>query len=150
MTYYADLSPCDYFGMDVRLVAVGWLDPAHPHAQGEVDETVVAKLVALAANPWEPASCAGHHACPFFRFSGGPATFEHDGVSVVMGASNVFVPAQDRVYVTPSLVLHYIDAHGYAPPQEFVDAVLACPQMRSMDYLKAIAKHGLRSARLGS
>ncbi|MGW0731163.1 DUF7919 family protein [Streptomyces sp. NPDC002851] len=29
-----------------------------------------------------------------------------------------------RVYVAPNLVTHYIDAHSYQPPQEFIEAVL--------------------------
>jgi hypothetical protein len=38
----------------------------------------------------------------------------------------------------PSLAAHYILAHGYAPPQEFCDAVLRCPPMRSPAYFQAI------------
>jgi hypothetical protein len=47
------------------------------------------------------------------------------------------------VYVAPSLVVHYIDAHQYAPPDAFQHAVTSCPPMRSMDYFKAIRKHGI-------
>ncbi|KRR18256.1 hypothetical protein CQ14_25405 [Bradyrhizobium lablabi] len=28
------------------------------------------------------------------------------------------------IYVAPLLVLHYVVAHGYLPPQEFIDAVI--------------------------
>ena len=35
-----------------------------------------------------------------------------------------------------------MDAHGYSPPAEFQQAVMDCPPMRSMDYLKAILKNG--------
>jgi hypothetical protein len=44
--------------------------------------------------------------------------------------------------VAPSLILHSMDAHEYAPPAAFCEAVLACPPMRSMDYLRAILKNG--------
>jgi hypothetical protein len=46
-------------------------------------------------------------------------------------------------YVAPSLVLHYVDAHEYLPPESFQRAVMACPPMRSMEYLRAISRHGL-------
>jgi hypothetical protein len=31
-----------------------------------------------------------------------------------------------------------MNAHSYRPPEEFCAAVLACPPMRSMKYLKAM------------
>lgn len=33
-------------------------------------------------------------------------------------------------------------AHGYAPPEAFCAAVLACPPMGSEDYLQAISRNG--------
>jgi len=55
-----------------------------------------------------------------------------------MGNRNLFVPGAGFLYITPSLVLHYIDAHQYAPPEEFVKAVLECPPTRSQDYKNAV------------
>ena len=60
-----------------------------------------------------------------------------------VGFKNVFVPADAKIYVAPELILHYIDQHGYAPPSEFQQAVLDCPTMRSIDYLRAISGLGL-------
>jgi hypothetical protein len=60
-----------------------------------------------------------------------------------MGFKNVFVPGDAKIYVAPELILHYIDRHGYAPPGEFQQAVLDCPTMRSVAYLRAILKLGL-------
>jgi len=60
-----------------------------------------------------------------------------------LGFSNVFVPGEGRLYVAPSLILHYIAEHGYAPPQEFQAAVLACPPMGSAEYLAAVAEFGV-------
>ena len=57
------------------------------------------------------------------------------------GTFNLFVPALARVYVAPSLVSHYIDAHGYLPPPAFLDAVQQCPPMRSDAY-----RAGLRAS----
>jgi hypothetical protein len=46
------------------------------------------------------------------------------------------------LYAAPSLILHYIDAHEYAPPEAFCEAVLACPPMGSEAYLQAIIRNG--------
>ena len=32
--------------------------------------------------------------------------------------------ANGTIYVAPVLILHYVVAHGYQPPQEFVDAAI--------------------------
>jgi hypothetical protein len=29
-----------------------------------------------------------------------------------------------RVYASPMMLVHYVEAHGYLPPQEFIDAVM--------------------------
>jgi hypothetical protein len=31
-----------------------------------------------------------------------------------------------------------MDSHGYVPPEEFIEAVLDCPPMRSTEYLQAL------------
>jgi hypothetical protein len=31
-----------------------------------------------------------------------------------------------------------MDSHGYAPPEEFIEAVLDCPPMRSAEYMEAL------------
>lgn len=54
----------------------------------------------------------------------------------------LFIPADKTIYVCPELIVHYMNAHGYAPPDIFCGAVLACPPMRSMQYLKALKDHG--------
>ncbi len=54
-----------------------------------------------------------------------------------MGQLNLFIPGEGCVYVAPSLIAHYIRSHRYAPPAEFVEAVLECPEMHSEEYLQA-------------
>lgn len=34
------------------------------------------------------------------------------------------------MYAAPSLVHHYVVAHGYKPPEEFIAAVMAFPSVR--------------------
>jgi hypothetical protein len=96
-----------------------------------------------AGRPWQPFALAGVQDCFACRFTGGPAELRYAGATARLGATNLFVPADDCVFVTPSLIAHYIDAHDYAPPAEFQQAVMNCPAMRSVAYLKMLRKHGL-------
>jgi len=37
------------------------------------------------------------------------------------------VPSGELLYIFPDLTVHYIEQHGYKPPEEFVTAILASP-----------------------
>jgi hypothetical protein len=125
-----DLTPCSLFPTDAKTVAVGWLERGRPYAAGPVDRRVYDALVELRRNPWQPFVPAGTHACTLCRFEG------------EQGAACLFIPAEVVVYVCPELIVHDVNAHGYAPPEPFCRAVLACPPMRSMPYFKAIRASG--------
>ena len=143
MTHFADLSPCSYFPCDAanKLVAVGWLESGCDYTRGFVSEAFFARLTKLLVNPWQAVATIGWHDCAFCRFSSGPRQFTYNNTTITLGINNLFVPADDCIFVAPSLIVHYIDAHEYSPPQIFQDAVMACPEMRSMAYLKSIRKH---------
>lgn len=124
----ADLTPFDDTDSDGMscLRAIGWLEQGRSFHTGAVDPAVYARLVELLRNPWEPAITMGFHRCDLCLY---------DGES---GKRNLYVPAGGFVFVAPELVAHYMNSHGYRPPDEFCAAVLACPPMRSMAYLKAL------------
>ena len=133
MTQYADLTKCGYFPFECEaLLAVGWLSVDTQYETGDSDPSFFAKLLELAHSPWEPGVCMGVHECELCQFQ--PA----------VGTANIFVPYQGNIYVAPELIVHYIAAHRYKPPQVFVDAVMACPTMNSMDYKKAVLANGGR------
>ncbi len=129
MAWFADLAPCNYFGEGLAnsLLAVAWLEDGQPFATGRVSRDVYTKLGILLNEPWQPAVSMGAHKCDMCLYEG------------VEGYRNLFVPAQRVVFVCPELILHYMNAHAYQPPDEFCQAVLACPEMRSMAYLKALS-----------
>jgi hypothetical protein len=150
MAHYEDLTSCDYFGpTEGQLLAVGWLDREHSFSKGKITPQLYESLARLVANAWQPFAIAGRHPCEFCIFTGGPSEVRVGDISVSLGATNVFVPAAECVYVAPALVLHYMDAHEYAPPDAFRRAVETCPPMRSMQYLKAIRQHGVNRLGLG-
>jgi hypothetical protein len=142
MAWLADLSPCSDPGEYGALVlAVGWIDRDHDYTRGPVGPRFIGRLVELLEDPWQPRQTLGWHDCTLCRLSRGPRTFEYQGRVVKLGVNNLFVPAPDqhRLYIAPSFILHAMDAHGYAPPMEFVRAVRRCPPMRSRRYLEALS-----------
>ena len=143
--YLPDLSkwPGGEYGENAK--AVGWLDPDNDFLTGVVTHDFFHQLFELLKNPWQSAVTVGYHPCPFCRFTGGPAQMFFAAGKIVVGTSILVVPTVSEVFVAPTLVAHYIDAHAYSPPHEFVEAVLGCPEMRSMPYLRLLRANGISS-----
>src|SRR5262245_46311185 len=141
MTWFADLSPCTYFGADCAafLRAIGWLDRAQPFSFGAVDPAVYRRLVVLSKFPWEPAVLMGVHGCQLCQYEPGSHA-----------STNLFIPGNGTVFVCPTLVVHYMNAHRYKPPDEFCDAVMRCPEMGSTSYFKALMAGGAGPLVLGA
>ena len=119
-----DFSPYTEFA---RIVAVGWLERGCQYSTGQVSAEVFSKLRDFFVDPWQPAVAAGAHQCDLCLHEPEKA-----------GANNLFVPGDQRLYVAPELILHYMNAHQYRPGNEFCDAVLRCPPMKSTEYRRAI------------
>jgi hypothetical protein len=147
MVAYPDLSPWPEAERDEAgpLLAVGWLERGHQYRQGAVSEVVIDALVAALVDPWQPYVSPGVHLCSLCRVSSGPRTVDYKGTVVALGQANLFVPGSRCVYVAPSSIIHYIDAHEYAPPDAFCTALLSCPPMRSVAYLRALLQNGART-----
>lgn len=133
MAWFADLAPIEYFGRELQtcLRAVGWLARDAEFVKGAVSRNFYVRLRQLVENPWQPMAAGGVHACELCQFEPEAAA-----------TANVFVPNGKFIYVAPALILHYINAHGYAPPDEFCEAVLTCPDTRSMDYKRLLLASG--------
>jgi hypothetical protein len=147
--FYQDLSVCSYIsnfdGPKEKLKAVGWLAVGHPYTQRRTGtpEIRFRQLVKLLQDPWEPIHWMGYHDCEFcpaeVRPRVGIGSIECGGYVAHFGASNLFVPGENCLYVAPSMILHYIDVHDYEPPEVFWEAVMNCPEMGSEAYLQALA-----------
>jgi len=134
MASIADLAPCNYLPLDCpALVAVGWLSEDSEFLCGPVSPEFFHKLKALCVEPWQPVVAAGLHSCELCQF---------DAPSF---SDNVFVPYQGQIFVAPVAIVHYIATHHYLPPPVFIEAVVACPPTRSMEYKKALLSNGGRS-----
>jgi hypothetical protein len=57
---------------------------------------------------------------------------------ITVGASNLFIPGSSKVYIAPSMLLHYILRHKYRAADEFCDALLSCPAIGTRTYFEVL------------
>ena len=132
MTYYADLANTTQIDSGPLVRAIGWLSAGHPFSRGVSPPEFVEKLRALCARWARSTEALGWPA------AGGP--HRCDFCATFMAAGNLGVPAENVLFVAPEMVIHYVEAHQYSPPQAFIDAVMACP-------LPGTPEYGARAAR---
>jgi hypothetical protein len=116
MAFFEDLSPYCYRHPEreqAGTVNIGWLEAAHPFSAGETSVEFQDKLKQICLTPVN--QTRGFHSCGFCHGRDRP-----------QGSAEIRVQGVNKVYVAPSLVHHYVVQHGYKPPQEFIEAVLAC------------------------
>lgn len=119
-------------GLFGPVIRVGWLGPTYPGGTGDARECL--PTLQRLNDSALVAGTRGWHMCHFCRDQQArqapitswppwyPATFE--GRS--LGDAELVVPGTDgQVFSVPNLIIHYIDAHNYRPPQDFVDACRA-------------------------
>jgi hypothetical protein len=129
VAHIEDLAPCTYLcpaKWADRVLAIGWLERGKPYPKGEIGNDFARKLVELGREPWQPFVAGGWHTCEFCR------------VSEWRDGANLFIPGEGVLYAAPRMVIHYVDVHEYQPPDAFSAAVLNCPPMRSLEYLRAL------------
>ncbi|HXS17343.1 MAG TPA: hypothetical protein VN764_09145, partial [Polyangiaceae bacterium] len=130
MTWYSDLSPCNYFRTSEpdRLLAVGWLTSCEHFPKGPVAPDVLAKIEHLAQNAFRIFVFRGFHTCELCGPQVEQRLVDADGKRVPSSSHlNMFVPYEGKLFVAPQCLPHYIVEHGYCPPSEFCDGVLRCP-----------------------
>ena len=98
-----------------------------------MDLDVFVKIKELLRDPWQPMVALGVHHCELCQFDS------------PCGNANLFVPNGDLIFVCPELIVHYIAAHHYRPPNEFLAAVVNCPMTSTMEYKKLLLKSGGRT-----
>lgn len=146
MVWVADLEPLAHG----RVLPVGWLTRGRDYTRGSASAKFIKALSGLLVDPWHPRPtlAPSFHRCDFCRFSGGPRFTSVAGRPLEIGRRVLFVPSGRRVFMAPTMIVHYVDAHEYAPPRDFVKAVLACPPMKSRDYLRAVEPFKLLVSRI--
>lgn len=127
MSYYPDLTPYNYFVYTEKELNVGWLSKEHEFKKGEVPEGFLEKLKIYDEREHRIHQTRGFHGCHFCQ--------ERD----FSGSSELrIVNSNGMTYASPALIVHYVEAHNYLPPQEFIDAVMNGPSPGSDEYKSAI------------
>ena len=132
--YFADLTPYSYHGdPEPESLNVGWLDKAHSYPRGPVPTGFLERLNAICKRPAK--RHRGFHVCEFCDFGPEPASldqatrntrYERQKAAGVLRSTEIRVLGRDgKVYASPASICHYVETHGYQPPQEFVEAVMA-------------------------
>jgi hypothetical protein len=129
VTFFADSSPYSYLPEQAGPPArnVGWLDGTEPFEKGPVDEAFIAKLRELCRTGVN--RTRGYHQCNLcaqpsddgFRR---PTTVRHPEGRYAVGSAEIRVDTLSGVtYAAPDMIIHYVEKHGYRPPDDFVQAV---------------------------
>ena len=111
------------------LQLAGWLDQDHEYARGEISESDFIHLERLLQGPFQPVMSMGLHECNICQFSG------------PQGVKNLFVPHNGDILVAPELITHYINCHGYVPPDRFIQAIRGLDSSRNMAYKKCLLEN---------
>ncbi len=132
MAYFPDLGSESQIASGSHVRAIGWLSSAHRFPLETTVPGLVARLETFRAQ-W------GHSVEALsWPVAGGPHTCEF--CDRHRDSANFAVPAADFLYVCPGMIVHYVSAHEYAPPQEFIDAIFRSPDPASYDYYLSCAR----------
>src|SRR5215469_8005599 len=134
MSYFPDLSPYAYHGSHPGVVHVGWLDNIHPFATGDVGLRLIEKMKCLASKPVE--LYRGKHPCELcIEPPDLVKTFMPNGIVIDSKCSwaqwrderssngEIRVSHGGTTFAAPVLIVHYIQAHNYLPPDQFLKAI---------------------------
>jgi hypothetical protein len=130
MSWYPDMGHESMVASGDHVRAIGWLSSDHPYTRGTVLAEFVERLRDFVRLANESADALyfcmflGVHTC---EFCGG-----------TRDSRNFGVPAEDVLFVAPAMVAHYVEQHGYAPPPEFIVAVLASPLPGTPKYYSVV------------
>jgi hypothetical protein len=127
--------PFDAVNWPVPLLAIGWLEHPHHFNIGPTLPSLVSKLQILVQQTRDTFA--------HYNFRGGMfcSICKSEGLNSpgpIWSQENIFVPGDGIVYVAPGGIVHYVEAHSYLPPREFIDAVLRCPDCSSSEFRDAL------------
>jgi len=125
MSYYKDLTSYNYRHHSKKELNVGWLQEDQPFEVGETPEGFLDKLKNF--SNFRMFQTKGWQSCHFCDEN------EHS-------SNEIRVVSNEGVYyASPMMIIHYVEAHKYLPPEEFIIAVMEGPEPDSEEYKTAIA-----------
>jgi len=129
-----DLAPCTYW-KDERvnpheMLAVGWLGSKYPKVSHKASAAFVRKLEKLVKNRFEYITYMGVHFCELCEEGN---RYQEQG--------QIFIPCKyGKVFAAPTMIVHYIKAHGYVPPHSFIEAVMETEKIGGEKYEASISE----------
>jgi hypothetical protein len=131
VAYFSDLSEYSYSANNEPMLNVGWLGREMAFETGNIDAEIWDELVRLASDPVN--LMRGLHDCELCDVES-PVRVQSDYSPkgfASLGTGEIRVKGEnDRWYVAPTLLLHYIQSHHYLPPEGFIQAVRALGRRR--------------------
>lgn len=111
------------------LVSIGWLDAAHEFTTGSLHTEAHERLRFLCGRR-RVAITRGIFPCRFSPCVPAPIwpprRVTIDGAESMIGSAEIRVGIEGgkAAFAAPNLVIHYVEVHGYLPPQEFVSSLM--------------------------
>jgi hypothetical protein len=139
MSYFPDLCNKTKTVSGSRIRAIGWLDDKHDYPQGDIEPSVQAQLDLFATRAATSNRDLGWH-----DFMGSHTC---ELCWLCHGSWNFGVPAGEQIYACPEMLSHYVRAHRYLPPPEFIAALMACPLPGTPEYRRAIEPFRVHQSR---
>jgi len=103
---------------DYKSVAIGYLDITEEYPKGPVSQNFINKLRQI----WDTGGVAmtlGFHECEFCIDEGNYEGRERSS------SEKIIIDEKNNIqYKLPKMIFHYIEKHGYQPPEEFVLFIL--------------------------
>jgi hypothetical protein len=133
--HFVDLTPYTYGPEegDPPALNVGWLDIATPFERGPVPAGFIQRLKRLVSRQHH-SQMRGFQVCQFcndleagLRDGGGfnRKLYDECHADGRFSSAEIRVRGVDgRCYASPRMIAHYVEAHCYKPPDEFIEAVM--------------------------
>jgi hypothetical protein len=146
MAYFKDLTPYEYFARHEKpgtpVLNVGWLE-GDDFEKGGTSREFQNNLFQFCLDPNIVMIARGFHECPYCNMSwiNDHPDYGNNAHWMSIGDGEIRVIGKSVLYAAPALIYHYVIAHHYRPPQEFIDAVLNGPQPGSDEHRAILKKY---------
>jgi hypothetical protein len=124
-------------------INIGWIDKDHIFNKGHIDPFIV-EYIKTKCHTDCVNMTAGHHVCDLC-YPGKLSVFDVVGINLHehpvldkyqceiiknaihvdngIGNGEIKIIDGNDIYISPQMIIHYIENHGYCPPDAYIDAV---------------------------
>lgn len=130
MTYYADLTPYEYYmsSNEGNILNVGWLEKGNDFPKGSVDDEVTERIFELCKSPVR--RMRGYQECMLCSDPPYPIVEVRNNEEIILGSAEIRVRGKNGfIYASPNMIYHYIVKHSYLPPDEFINSLLGLSEI---------------------